>query len=70
MLTPKTGDEMKNGTPLSEVKSIPTKTAMIIADVRSLIEVAPIMAEYKRVMYKAYIEEGFSEDQALELCKI
>lgn len=34
-----------------------------------LLEVAKLKAEYKRKMYNEYIEQGFSEKQALEIVK-
>lgn len=34
-----------------------------------LKEHARLVAEIRRAGYDAYLEQGFSEDQALELCK-
>ena len=36
---------------------------------RFLIETAPEYARARRVMYDAYIAEGFTPEQALALCK-
>ena len=36
---------------------------------RLLAETAPEHARYKRAMYDAYIDEGFTAYEALQLCK-
>ena len=32
-------------------------------------EVAAVIAEHRMVHYKAYLKEGFTPEQAIELCK-
>lgn len=33
------------------------------------IKIIKLLAELRRAKYQAHIDQGFSEDQALELCK-
>lgn len=51
----------------------PDKLAAAVAELRGLlpgqIEYQRIMAKLQREAYQAYITEGFSPEQALELCK-
>ncbi|WP_129792606.1 hypothetical protein [Sphingosinicella sp. CPCC 101087] len=36
---------------------------------RLFAELAPEIASHRRLMFQAYVDAGFSEAQALELCK-
>ena len=33
-------------------------------------EIAAVIAEHRMAHYKAYIKEGFTPEQAIELCKV
>ena len=38
-------------------------------NIKNMIEYACLMAKIRRQSYLAHVDQGFTEDQALELCK-
>lgn len=54
---PGTGDEFK------------AAIEQMIRQKGSLIELGPVLAEIRYAHYKAYLTAGFSDTEALELCK-
>ena len=57
----------------TSIKCKPHKFALLLADARETIkyqiEMEQLLAEITRKKYDALIKQGFTETQALELCK-
>ena len=47
----------------------PTEDEILARDLRRFARMAPEIASVKMAFFKAYISEGFTVEQALELCK-
>lgn len=66
------GDEPKNELKVVEIGTRDAVKASVEESRRNLpamLEHAKTMAQLRRAYYLAYVEEGFTEAQALELCK-
>ena len=58
---------------LTEIKGKPDEMRAAVESFKrnlpSYVEMAAVMAEIRRAHYDAYVKQGFTENQALELCK-
>lgn len=55
--------------PIQERDSMLAHVAMMRRNLPAMLEMLAIDAQMRRAKYNALIKEGFSDQQALELCK-